>query len=54
MATKEKGSTNTTKVAAEGLKERRLEENMERSAAERMANQSVGRPSDAERSEAIA
>lgn len=54
MATKDKGSRNTTKVAAEGLKEKRLEENMKRSAAERMANQLVGRPSDAERSEALA
>jgi len=54
MATKDRGSRNTTKVAAEGLEEKRLEENMKRSAAERMANQSVGRPSDAERSEAIA
>jgi len=43
MATKDKGSRNTKKVAAKGLKEKRLEKRAKRSAAESAANQSVER-----------
>lgn len=54
MATKDMGSRNTEKVAAKGLKEKRLEKKTKRSAADSMTNRSVDRPSDAERREAIA
>ena len=43
MGTKDKGSRNTKKVAAKGLKEKRLDKKAKRSAAESTANHSVDR-----------